>query len=114
MVKQILFLTSIFLLMFPILFSSEAVAQSPRTRSIKAEPKPFHSSDKVESGSSILGVHEVNVKSMRTNPLPPTVSKRIAIDKTPEVKFAPVHRGIGGVSPADEGEGLQVQVTGVD
>ncbi|NJM76860.1 MAG: hypothetical protein HC852_15090 [Acaryochloridaceae cyanobacterium RU_4_10] len=88
------------------------MAQNPRTRSIQAEPKPLNSSKKVESGSSILGVHEVNVKSIQTNPLPTTPSKRIAIKKTPEVKLAPVPRGAGISSPADEDEGLQVQVTG--
>ncbi len=114
MVKQILFLTSTVVLLLPILFASEAMAQSPRVRSLKAEPRPFNSLNKVESGSSILGVHEVNLKSIQTKPLLPTVPKRLAIEKTLEVKFAPVHRGAGMVSPADEDEGLQIEVTDVD
>lgn len=114
MVRQILFLTSTALLILPILLSSGAIAQSPKTGSIKAEPRPLHSSKKVESGSSILGVHEVNVKSIPTNPRPSTASRRITLKKAPEIKLAPVNRGVGVVSPADEDEGLQVQVTGVD
>jgi hypothetical protein len=114
MVRQILSLTSIVLLLFPILFASEAMAQSSRVRTPQAEPRPSNSLNKVESGSSVLGVHEVNLKSIQTQPLLPTASKRIAIEKTPEVKFAPVHRGAGIVSPADEDEGLQVEVTGFD
>jgi hypothetical protein len=114
MVRQILFLTSTALLMLPILLSSGATAQSPRMKSVKAQPRPLPLSKKVESGSSILGVHEVNVQSVRTKPQSSTASKRMVIKKAPEVKLAPVHRGVGIVSPADENEGLQVQVTGID
>jgi hypothetical protein len=113
MVRQILFLTSTVLLLLPMLFASEAMAQSPRVKPLQAEPRP-NSLNKVESGSSVLGVHEVNLKSIRTIPLLPAVPKRLAIEKTPEVKFAPVHRGAGIVSPADEDEGLQIEVTGID
>jgi hypothetical protein len=114
MVRQILFLTSTVLLLLPILFTSEAMAQSHRGRTLQAEPRPFNSLNKVESGSSVLGVHEVNLKSIQTKPRLPNVPKLLAIEKTPEVKFAPVHRGAGMASPADEDEGLQVEITGVD
>ncbi len=96
------------------LFTSEAMAQSLRERSLQTEPRPFNSLNKVESGSSVLGVHEINLKSIQTKSLLPTLSKRLAIEKIPEVKFAPVHRGATVASPADEDEGLQIQVTGVD
>jgi hypothetical protein len=114
MVKQILFLTSTVLLLVPILLSQEVMAQSRKIDSVKTEPAFVHPSKKVESGSSILGIHEVNLKSIRSQPLFAPLSKRIGAEKAPDVKLAPVHKGSGIVSPAEEDEGLQVQFTSVD
>ncbi|WP_404789562.1 hypothetical protein [Altericista sp. CCNU0014] len=114
MVKQILFLTSTVLLLAPILSSQEVSAQSRKIEFDKAQPASVRSPKKVESGSSILGVHEINLNSIQTKPPSPTLSKGIAIEKPRTVRLLPVYKRNGTASPAEEDEGLQVQVTPVD
>lgn len=114
MVKQILFLTSTVLLLAPVLAGQEVLAQSRTVEVDKARSESVRSSKKVESGASVLGTHEINLNSVRTEPVSPTLSKPIQIQKPLTVRLLPVYKRGGIANPVEEDEGLQVQVTPVD
>jgi hypothetical protein len=112
--RPLLFLASTASLIVSMLFSQAVTAQSIRMRPVKIEQKALKSSNQVESGASVLGIHEVDLRSLRPSPVLPATSEQFGIKKTSDVRLAPVFRGSGIASPAEEDEGLQIKVTPAD
>jgi hypothetical protein len=111
MSKQLFFLTSTALTLMMLLFNSAVTAQNIGLQSSKTKQESLKPSHKVKGGAAALGFHEVDLKSIRTEPLLPADVNRIEIKRPLDLRLAPVPTGAGIVGPADENQGLQIEIT---